>query len=304
MSPRQLQMLLALAAVWGASFLFIRVSVDDLGAVAVADWRLLLAAATLAVLLIPAGKLVRPRAPWRKYFLLGAVNAAAPFTLIALAEKRLDASLAAIINASTPLFSALVGAAVGDERITARRGTGLVLGMCGVALVVGLAHQDVDAGFVLAAGCSVLAALCYAIGTTYAKHALAGEPPNTMAFGQQLAAGTLMLPILVLSPPPHPGDAGALAALGALAVAATALAYLIYFRLVAEVGPTNTLAVTFLVPVFGVLWAAIFLGERLTVGTLAGGVLILASVSLVTGAGWAAPRSSRTDESRRPSRAA
>src|SRR4051812_27112585 len=106
-------MLVALAAVWGASFLFIRVSVDDLGPVAVADWRLLGAAATLALLLIPTGRLVRPRAPWRKYFLLGAVNAAAPFTLIALAEKRLDASLAAIINASTPLFSALVGAAVG-----------------------------------------------------------------------------------------------------------------------------------------------------------------------------------------------
>src|SRR3954468_8561399 len=130
-TARQVQMLVALAAVWGASFLFIRVSVDDLGPVAVADWRLLGAAATLALLLIPTGRLVRPRAPWRKYFLLGAVNAAAPFTLIALAEKRLDASTAAIINASTPLFSALVGAAVGDERITARRGAGLVLGMAG-----------------------------------------------------------------------------------------------------------------------------------------------------------------------------
>ena len=281
-------MLVALAAVWGASFLFIRLCVDALGAVALADGRLLLAAGTLALLLVPAGLLVRPRAPVRRYLLLGAVNAAAPFTLIALAEKRLDASLAAIINAATPLFSALVGAAVGDERISARRGVGLVLGMAGVALVVGLAHQEVDAGFLLAAGCSLLAALCYAIGTTYAKHALAGEPPNTLAFGQQIAAGTLMLPLLALSPPPHPGDAGALAALGALAVASTALAYLVYFRLLAEVGPTNTLAVTFLVPVFGVIWAAIFLGERLTLGTVAGGLLILVSVSLVTGAGWPA----------------
>src|SRR3954470_13879154 len=122
-------MLVALAAVWGASFLFIRVSVDDLGPVAVADWRLLLAAATLAVVLIPAGRLARPRAPWRKYFLLGAVNAAAPFTLIALAEKRLDASTAAIINASTPLFSALVGAAGGAERLHAPRGAGAVRGL-------------------------------------------------------------------------------------------------------------------------------------------------------------------------------
>ena len=276
-------MLVALAAVWGASFLFIRICVDDLGAVSVACGRLLLAAATLAVLLIPTHRLARPRAPVRRYVLLGAVNAAAPVTLIALAEKRLDASLAAIINASTPLFSALVGALVGDERITRRRGAGLVLGMAGVGLVVGLAHQTVNTAFLLSAGCSVLAALCYAIGTTYAKHALAGEPPNTLAFGQQIAAGTLMLPLVAVSPPPHPGNAGALAALAALAICSTALAYLIYFRLLAEVGPTNTLAVTFLVPVFGVIWAAIFLGEHLTLGTLAGGVVILVSVSLVTG---------------------
>lgn len=276
-------MLVALAAVWGASFLFIRICVDDLGAVSLASGRLLLAAATLAALLLPARRLSRPRAPVRRYVLLGAVNAAAPFTLIALAEKRLDASLAAIINASTPLFSAVVGALAGDERITRRRGIGLVLGMAGVGLVVGLAHQTVNVAFLLSAGCSVLAALCYAIGTTYAKHALAGEPPNTLAFGQQIAAGTLMLPLVALSPPPHPGNAGALAALAALAVASTALAYLIYFRLLAEVGPTNTLAVTFLVPIFGVLWAAIFLGEQLTVGTLAGGAVILVSVSLVTG---------------------
>src|SRR4051812_10199393 len=227
-------MLVALAAVWGASFLFIRVSVDDLGPVAVADWRLLGAAATLALLLIPTGRLVRPRAPWRKYFLLGAVNAAAPFTLIALAEKRLDASLAAIINAATPLFSALVGAAVGDERITRRRGAGLVLGMAGVGLVVGLAHETVDAAFLAAGGCSVLAALCYALGASYTKHALAGEPPNTLAVGQQLGAGMLLLPVLALSPPPHPVTLGPLAAVAALAVACTGLAYLLYFRLVAE----------------------------------------------------------------------
>src|SRR3954451_12232621 len=292
-TARQVQMLVALAAVWGASFLFIRICVDALGATSAACGRLLRSAATLAVLLLPSGRLARPRAPVRRYLVLGAVNAAAPFTLIALAEKRLDASLAAIINASTPLFSAIVGALGGDERLTARRGAGLVLGMAGVGLVVGLAHQTVDAAFLLSAGCSVLAALCYALGTTYAKHALAGEPPNTLAFGQQIAAGSLLLPLVAVSPPPHPGNAGALAALAALAIASTALAYLIYFRLVAEVGPTNTLAVTFLVPIFGVLWAAIFLGERLTVGTLAGGVLILASVSLVTGTAWPRPRAAR-----------
>jgi drug/metabolite transporter (DMT)-like permease len=284
MTARQVQMLLALAAVWGASFLFIRIAVDDLGPFLVSDGRLLLGALALFLLLIPARRVARHRAPLRRYLLLGAVNAALPFTLIAAAELEIDASLAAILNASTPLFAALVAATVGDEPMTRSRGVGLALGVGGVALVVGLAHVETDLAFLLATGASLLAALCYAIGTTYAKHALAGEPPNTLAVGQLLAATAVLAPLALLIDVPdvHP-DGGALAALAALGVVCTGLAYLLYFRLVTEVGPTSTLTVTYLVPVFGVLWAAIFLGERIGAGTVAGGALILASVALVTG---------------------
>src|SRR4051812_2476247 len=277
---RQTRMLLALAAVWGASFLFIRVAVDDLGPVALADGRLLLAALALAPFVLRG---LRRTAPIRKYVLLGAINAALPFTLIALAETRIDASLAAILNASTPLFSAVVAAAVGDEPFTARRAFGLALGIGGVALVVGLAHVDADLAFFGAAACSLAAALCYAIGTTYVKHAMAGEPPGTLALFQQLAAGLVLLPLVAAVPPRHVPDSGALLALAGLAVLSTSLAYLLYFRLVAEVGPTSTLTVTFLVPVFGVLWATVFLGEHLGAGTLLGGALILLSVAFVTG---------------------
>jgi drug/metabolite transporter (DMT)-like permease len=284
MTLRQIRMLLALAALWGASFLFIRVAVDDLGPVVLADGRLLLAVAGLVAILAVVRRRAAPRrVPLRRYVLLGAVNAALPFTLIAAAETRLDASLAAILNASTPLFAALVAAVVGDEAMTGRRALGLVFGVGGVGLVVGLAHVDADLAFFAAAGASLLAALCYAVGTTYAKHAMTGEAPATIAYGQLLAAGILLAPLVAVVPPHHAPTGGDLAALGALAVACTSIAYLIYFRLVAEVGPTSTLTVTYLVPVFGVLWAAIFLGERVTVGTLAGGALILASVGLVTG---------------------
>src|SRR5438094_187942 len=172
-----------------------------------------------------------------------------------------DASLAAILNASTPLFSAVVAAAVGDEPFTARRAAGLALGIGGVGLVVGLAHVRADLAFFGAAACSLAAALCYALGTTYVRHAMAGEPPATLALFQQLAAGALLLPVVAAVPPPHAPDAGDLGALAGLAVLSTSLAYLLYFRLVAEVGPTSTLTVTFLVPVFGVLWATLFLGE-------------------------------------------
>jgi drug/metabolite transporter (DMT)-like permease len=279
MTLRQTRMLLALAALWGASFLFIRVAVDDLGPVALADARLLIAALALAPFVAFAA---RRTVPLRQYVVLGVVNAALPFTLIALAETRVGASLAAILNASTPLFSAVVAAAVGDEAFTARRGFGLLLGMGGVALVVGLAHVEADWAFVGAAACSLGAALCYALGTTYVKHTMLGEPPGTLALYQQLAAGAVLLPAVAAFPPHHTPAAGAIAAVVALAVGSTAVAYLLYFRLVAEVGPTSTLSVTFLVPVFGVLWATIFLGEHITVGTLAGGALILASVAFVT----------------------
>src|SRR3954462_8210712 len=144
MSLRQTRMLLALAAVWGASFLFIRIAVDDLGPVVLADGRLLVAAAALAPFVAFSA---RRTVALRRYLVLGVLAAAMPFTLIALAETRLDASLAAILNASTPLFAALVAAAVGDERMTRRRAAGLLLGMAGVGLVVGLAHVQTDLAF-------------------------------------------------------------------------------------------------------------------------------------------------------------
>src|SRR5439155_7126840 len=158
MTLRQIRMLVALAALWGASFLFIRVAVDDLGPVVLADGRLLLAVAGLvAILALARRPAAARRVPVRRYLLLGAVNAALPFTLIALAETRLDASLAAILNASTPLFAAIVAALVGDEAFTARRAFGLLLGMGGVGLVVGLAHVSFDWAFAGAAACSLAA---------------------------------------------------------------------------------------------------------------------------------------------------
>jgi drug/metabolite transporter (DMT)-like permease len=290
MTLRQTRMLLTLAALWGASFLFIRIAVDDLGPVALADARLLLAAVALVPFVAMAA---RPTAPVRRYLLLGALNAALPFTLIALAETRLDASLAAILNASTPLFAAIVAAAVGDEAFTARRAFGLLLGMAGVGLVVGLAHVDADWAFVGAAACSLGAALCYALGSTYVKHRMAGETPGALSLFQQLAGGLVLLPLLAAFPPHHAPDGGAIAAVAGLAVASTSLAFLIYFRLLAEIGPTSTLTVTFLVPVFGVLWATLFLGEQITVGTLGGAALILASVAFVTGSRLPSPLPAR-----------
>jgi drug/metabolite transporter (DMT)-like permease len=267
-------MLLALAALWGGSFLFIKVAVDELGPVALACGRVLLAAAALVVL-----TRARARLGW-KWVALGAINASAPFVLIGFAEGRIGASLAAILNAATPLFSAIVA----GEALTRRRLAGLVLGMSGVALVVGLAPVDLSGHFLVGAAASLGAALCYAFGTNYVRRSFAGIPPATLALGQQLGAGAVLLPFVALAPPATP-NAGDLAALVALAIPCTAIAYLLYFRLVAEVGPTSTLTVTMLVPVFGVFWAAVLLGEHVGIGTIVGGLVVLASVRLVTGGG-------------------
>jgi drug/metabolite transporter (DMT)-like permease len=269
-------MLLALAALWGGSFLFIKVAVDELGPVALACGRVLLAAAALVVL-------TRARARdaiGRRWLLLGAINASLPFVLIGFAEVRIGASLAAILNAATPLFSALVA---GDP-LTRRRIAGLIMGIGGVALVVGLAPVDLSGRFLIGAAASLGAALCYALGTTYVRRSFGGLAPATLALGQQLGAGAVLLPFVALVPPAAP-NGGDIAALAALAIPCTAIAYLLYFRLVAQVGPTSTLTVTMLVPVFGVFWAAVLLGEHVGIGTIAGGLVVLASIRLVTGAG-------------------
>ncbi len=214
--------------------------------------------------------------------MLGCVNAAVPFTLIAASEIALTASLASILNSTTPLFSAVVAAAWIGEALSAKKVAGLVLGIVGVAVLVGWTPVPFDRVVALSIGASLLAALCYALGATYAKRTFSGTEPLAMAVGQQAAAGVLLLPLAAAT---FPGEAPSLLVVlcvVGLAVLSTAVAYLIYFRLLASVGPTKTLTVTFLVPVFGLLFGVVLLGEPAGIGTLVGLGIILSSVTLVT----------------------
>ncbi|HEY8742424.1 MAG TPA: DMT family transporter [Chloroflexota bacterium] len=282
MRYREVAALLTLAALWGGSFLAIRLAAPAFGPFALIDVRVLLAAAAL---LLYAGLrrqriTVRPR--WRGYLLLGAVNAAAPFTLIAYAELQLTASLAAILNATTPLFAALIAAIWLRETLTARKLGGLVLGLLGVALVVGWSSLPLTAATFLAAGASLLAAVCYALGGVMVKARFSATPSMTLAVGQQLGAGIVLLPLAVSHLPGGVPSAAATLAMLYLALAGTALAYLLYFHLVARVGPSNTLSVTLLVPVFGVLWSVLFLAEPISASTIVGLAVVLAGVLLAT----------------------
>jgi len=283
MRPRDLGALLLLAALWGGSFLFIRLAAPALGPLALMDLRVLLAGGALLVYAAIARRLPAWRSWWRRYLILGALNAAAPFTLIATAELRLTASLAAILNATTPLFTALVAAVWLKERVTAPKAAGLALGVVGVAVLVGWSPLPPSGAVLLSVGASLLAALFYGLGGVYAKVAFGGVPPLALTIGQQMGASVCLLPFAALTLPAIRPAPGVLAAVVALALLCTSLGYLLYFHLIRSVGPTKTLSVTFLVPVFGLLWSTLFLREPVGAGTVAGLAIILASVTLVTG---------------------
>lgn len=280
---RDLGALFLLGALWGGSFLFIRVAVPSLGPALLMDLRVFFAAVALVLYAIAMGRLGGFRSRWRQFLVLGGLNAALPFTLIAAAEINLTASLASILNSTTPLFTAVVAALWIGESLTGRKVAGLALGVAGVALLVGWNSQPMSGVVILSVCASLAAALAYGLGGVYAKHTFSRVPPLTMAVGQQAAAAAILLPLATVTFPGEPPSSSVVFSVLALALLSTALAYLLYFQLITNVGPTKTLSVTFLVPVFGVLLGVWFLGEPFGPGTLAGMGVILAGVALVTG---------------------
>jgi drug/metabolite transporter (DMT)-like permease len=275
-------MLLVLAALWGASFLFMRVAVPALGPVVLADARVAIAGFALLAYALAIGARPSLRARWRDYLLLGSINAAIPFSLLSAAELEIDASLAAVLNAMAPLCGAIVAAVWLGQRITNAAKAGLLLGVVGVGLVVGLSPFTVDLAFVAAVLACLAAALAYGIGANLVRVRFPGEPPLSMAIGQQLAAAAVLLPLVPVVPVRSTPDAVDLVCVAALALASTGVAYLLYFRLLAELGATGGMTVIFVVPVFGVFWGALFLDEAIHLGTVAGGAVILVSVWLIT----------------------
>lgn len=271
-----------LGGLWGASFLFIRIAVPALGPFVLMELRVGLAAAALAPCALAVSRLPALRTRPKEFLIIGGLNAAIPFTLIATAEITLTSSLAAILNSTTPLFAAVVAAAWIGEALTLRKVVGLLLGVVGVATLVGLDPVPLERVALLSVGAMLAAAFCYALGGVYAKRTFEGVPSLAMATGQQTGAAVLLLPFAAATLPREaPSSSVALSVLG-LALLCTAVAYLLYFYLIASAGPTKTLAVTFLVPVFGLFFGVLLLDEPFGLGTLAGLGIILVGVALVT----------------------
>ena len=290
MGTRDLGALLLLSALWGASFIYIRVAVPALGPFVLVELRVGLAAVVLALCAALVGRLPKLRRRWRQFVLLGAVNVAIPFSLISTAEINLTASLAAILNSTTVMFTAVLAAVWMGDALTARKLVGVALGIVGVTVLVGWDPITMNWTVALSVGAMLAASLAYALGSVYAKRTFADAPPLAIASGQLTAAAMLMLPLAAVSAPEQsPSTIVVLSVLG-LALPSTAVAYMLYFRLIANVGPTSTSTVTLLVPLFGLLFGVVLLDEPVGVGTLAGLVLILSSVTLITGLGATRPK--------------
>ena len=270
--------LLALAAIWGASFLFIRIVSPAIGPWMTADLRVLIAGIALVAYFRLTGYDPEWRRWSRHYVAMGLLTSGFPFLLYAYAALHLPAGLMSVLNATSPMFAAIMAALLLGEGLSRLRIAGLVLGVAGVALVT---RPDASGFPLLAVGACLLAAWFYGLSGSYMRRWARQVPPRGMAVGTQVSAGILMLPFAAATAPAALPSPLVMACLAALGLVCGAVAYLLYFRLIRDIGPTGALTVTYLIPVFGMLFGAVFLGETVTATMLGGVALVLAGTAFV-----------------------
>lgn len=278
---------IVLAAIWGSSFLFTRYAVVELGVVATAAARVAIATAFLMPLMLARGFGPQFRQHWKTVCLVGMLNSGLPFLLFAFALLSITTGLSSILNATVPLFGALVAWVWLKDRPTGSRVLGLLVGFTGVAMLAwDKASFKPDASGIAPAWAIIaclVATVCYAIAASATKRWLTGVPALVNATGSQLGATIgLALPALWFRPQAMPGTQ-AWVSVAILGVMCTGIAYILYFRLIAQAGPARALAVTFVVPVFAILYGALFLGEQVTPWMLWCGAVVICGTALSTG---------------------
>lgn len=306
MKPIHWISLVVLATISGSSFILTRALAPVLGAIGTADLRLLLAGMALMVYAALVRFDLQWRENWGLYLTIGIVNSGLPFLLYSYAALELPAAYLAIINASSPLFGALFSAIWLGDRLTSHKLFGLLIGMVGVGLVSynGGADQGWGASVATSVLACVGAAACYALSGVFIKKKAKHIKPLALAACSQLAVGVLMAPLMGLEAPPGPFAWTAALQLLTLALLCSAVAYLIYFRLMAEIGPTRTLTVTFLSPIAAMVVARVFLGEAihmqmvLGMGTIVAATMMVNRITAIPVAQPAAAAPSHRDEER------
>ena len=274
--------LVLLASLWGASFLFMRVAAPEFGPVALAGLRVVIAAVVLTLIFVVNGgskELTNDAIP---LLVVGILNAALPFTLFAFATISLAAGFSSILNATAPFFTAIVAYLWLRERLTRFQVAGLVVGFGGVAILLwGKQSFETDASG-LAVAAALIATLSYGFAANYARKYLSHASPMTIATGSQIGAALALLPLALWLQPAEMPSPAAWSSAVALGVLSTALAFVVYFHLIRNTGATRAISVTFLIPVFGMLWGMLFLDEEITVNMAAGTVIILVGTAMTT----------------------
>ncbi|MCU5772432.1 DMT family transporter [Erwiniaceae bacterium BAC15a-03b] len=280
--------LLLLAAIWGASFLFMRIAAPAFGAINTAFLRVLFGCIGLGAIILLLRSSLQFHGKLRSALLLGVINSGLPFLMYCLAAKWLPAGYSAILNATTPLMGALIGFSFFAEKLTIKKWLGVFIGLCGIMLITTTGEVHSTSLVIAGVVACLVATGCYGIAGYLTRRWISergGLDPVIVACGSQIGATLFLLPFFLFSittqPPVNWGQPLVWLCVLALGLICTALAYIIYFRLVADIGPMRTLTVTFLIPPFAILWGYLVLGETINQGFIGGAVIVCVAVWLV-----------------------
>ncbi|MBK6320884.1 DMT family transporter [Candidatus Aalborgicola defluviihabitans] len=282
MKTKHFAQLVMLSALWGASFMLIRLASPVLGPNVLAALRIGMATLTLAVLMFTLRQ-PWPRGHWRELALIGLLSVALPFLLFAWAALQIPAGYSALLNSTAVLFGIFASTWMGEDTLNARKVVGCLLGLGGVTLIVGLGPVEPSWKVALAALGCVLASACYGVSTPLMKRALSRMEPLQITAGLHAAAFLMLLPGALWSWPSAHFTPVALLAVVIMGVITSGIAYWLHIRILAHVTPVAAMSPTFLIPVFGVTWGHVFLGEQLSTSIFLGGGLVLMASALVTG---------------------
>jgi drug/metabolite transporter (DMT)-like permease len=278
--PAQIAWLIALGAIWGSSFLFMKIAVPAFGPSTMMGGRITIAAITLSIVAWIIKKSLPHGRQWKPAIIVGIFYVAIPLFMWGYAAQQLSASLLSIINATAPLFGAAISLLWLRERMSLRGWAGLTLGFAGVAVLIGgEGFRDGDTPS-LAIAAAFLASILYGAISNYSQ-TIKGVDPYSNVLGSLWVATLAMTPLMILFPVRETPGIAAWGSVATLGILCTAIAYVVYFRLIEQIGAAPTLTVTYLVPVFGVLWGVVFLGEHVGPPHLAGAAMILAGITLV-----------------------
>ncbi len=275
--------LVALGAVWGASFLFMRIAAPEFGPLVLVEVRVFIAALFLLPIFLTRTDVSLLTKNWKHLSILSVLNSVAPFYLLTFATLSITGGFAGILNASAPIWAAMIAWVWLADRLNLSRIIGLLIGFIGVVLLVWDKVSLSFDGTTVAVLAGIVAAVFYGYGGNYAKKYLSGINPLAIATGSMIAASIILFPIAVYLWPSEMPSLRSWIAVIIMGVASTGIAYILYFRLIRNVGPAKAITVTYLIPAFAMFWGAIFIDEKVTTTMIVGCAIIFLGTALATG---------------------